>query len=236
ALLAEAYTDRAVQARERGEFDAAREAISRARVHTQDRRALDAIALSIDRAELGRNISAWFSGGSDRTLAQVAQDMERFKSLAGDSFATVRSQWEQASVNRLQALSTNPDAHNALLADLQSLLPDSRVLAGIQGLAQVPTLALEDLLGRWCDDKMELELTANQMRWDLGNRKVDYNVTKYDVNDEQIVVRWRQDNDTEVLFEFGRFSDAKDQMTQIRGRAANSDKWNDYNRRFRRCP
>jgi len=120
---------------------------------------------------------------------------------------------------------------------VQGLLPDSQRLMGLKPLVPKPTLALEDLLGRWCGDQMQMELTANRLRFDLGNRQqVAYDVNGYDVQDDQIVVRWQQDRNQEVLFEFGDFSAAKDQMVQLRGRAAGSSSWQNYNRKFRRCP
>ena len=120
---------------------------------------------------------------------------------------------------------------------MQNLLPDSERLSTLRPLVPKPTLALEDLFGRWCGDQMQMELSANRLRFDLGNRQqVAYDVKSYDVQEDQITVRWQQDRNQDVLFEFGGFSTAKDQMVQIRGRAVGSNTWQNYNRTFRRCP
>jgi serine/threonine protein kinase len=234
-MLAEAYAKRASAAVDRGEFDAARTAVATGLTYAADSQALMALRRSIDTAELRAGIASWFSGDTDRPATAVAADMQRFRTVSGDGFRAAEAEWEGMAKARLQRLQSDPGAYNALLTDLQTALPDSRVLAGITPLSLRPDLAVQDIFGNWCGPKIKLELSRNNLRFDLGNRKVDYPVTRYQLDDQLILVHWQQERSKEFVFEFGRFSDARDQMTQIRGREANSNQWQTYNRTFNRC-
>jgi len=234
-MLAEAYGGRASQALQRGDFGGARAAVTAGLAYAPNREALDSLMRSIDRAELQAGISAWFSGDRNVPATTVTQELERFRALSGEAFGSAREQWETVAMSRLDGLASDPAAYNALLQQLKLALPDSRALGRLEPLAPPPTLAVDDLLGNWCSDQsIRLELSRNQMRFDLGRQAVSYNVLGYDVGDDLISMRWQDQNKT-LVFEFGRFSDAKDRMTQIRGREIGSNSWQEYNRSFRRC-
>jgi hypothetical protein len=233
--LAVAYADRAQQALAAGKFAQARQALDSAATFAPNFDRIDTLRTDVDIAQLSRDLQSWFAGETAESTATVGANVERYQTLLPRAdFTSARDTWVLRVRDRLLALATEPEKHNALLADASTVLPDSALLASIMPI-QIPTLELADILGDWCDKETRLEFTPTSMRFDLGRQAISYDVNRYQVRDEVILVLWQQSRDQAVEFEFGRFSESKTEMIQIRGREAGKNNWQTYNRTFSRC-
>ncbi|MEM9622204.1 MAG: protein kinase [Pseudomonadota bacterium] len=105
----------------------------------------------------------------------------------------------------------------------------------IPKLAPTPVnLELADIAGRWCGENIRLAFTNDEMGFTVSNQNLLYPVVSYGFQQNLITVQWRNGR-AEMVFEFGDFSSDGSQMTQLRGRRADSGDWQAYNRRFERC-
>jgi hypothetical protein len=99
----------------------------------------------------------------------------------------------------------------------------------------IPQLASGDLLGRWCTEDLQIEFEQDRMVFTLNGGRANYPVSAYDVSGESILVNWSDRQLGPMIFEFGRFTDDREKMVQIRGRPADDETWRTYNRDFLRC-
>jgi hypothetical protein len=231
AALADAYASRAEEQLANEAFGDARQSVAEGLGFVSDWERLRKLGAAVTQAELHHGIVQWFDGNSRRSVAALREDIQRYRATTADQFAADRRTWAQRVRARLQRLTSDPDAHNALLADALALLPGSKLLTDIQPLQAPPLLVLADILGQWCGDDVELEFAEKRMQFSLGP---SYDVKSYAVGAELITVHW-QNRNQEVIFEFGGFSPSKSEMVQLRGRQAQSNDWQTYNRAFTRC-
>jgi hypothetical protein len=104
----------------------------------------------------------------------------------------------------------------------------------------IPAVATEitesQVFGDWCSDKVNLTLAANNFTFHLpGGASASYPVKHYDFGKETFTVQWSDKKRGTMETEFGKLSGDNRSLTQIRGRSVSENKWNDYNRPFRRC-
>ena len=113
--------------------------------------------------------------------------------------------------------------------------PDTaRPLVALPSLPEPMVLSAQDIFGRWCGDAIQLEFSQDRLRFLQPNR-ADYDINEYRAEEDILSVRWALGRRSEMVFEFGQFSDDRNAMTQIRGRAVGTANWQQYNRIFNRC-
>lgn len=223
---------------------------------------LESIGREAERLGLLAEISAWFSGTGTGTPDRVAGWLSRYRQMDPDGYATQEVAWASAAAEHLATLRSNREAHNRFLDQARMLLRDPGPLVGLNPLAppspaaeqQVPAevaslpeaateapdpaprLSERDLLGRWCaGEDIELEFEQRRMVFSFGGARADYRIREYDVNGDTIRVNWDDRQLGPMVFEFGRFTEARDRMVQLRGRQAAAGDWQTYNRDFLRC-
>lgn len=96
-------------------------------------------------------------------------------------------------------------------------------------------LTESSIVGNWCGDTIGLKLTRSEMKFKLSDgNTVAFRIQRYRVLEDSIWIYWKLKGHIAVT-EFGNFGDNLRTMVQVRGRYDADEKWNDYNRRFKRC-
>jgi hypothetical protein len=249
-----------------GNFDGARQLVATGLAIVPGHGALEELGREVDRLSLLAEISSWFNGAADQSVADLRPLIRRYRDMAPDDYANQEVAWAASAARRLTALTGDRDAYNRFLEDARSVLQQQGPLADLAMLppprpetrpaqpverpevaevpiqqppipetAALPQLSYDDLLGRWCADNIEIEFERRRMVFTLDGGQADYRISGYDVNGDTIHVNWDDRRLGPMIFEFGRFTEGKDRMVQLRGRPAAADDWQTYNRDFLRC-
>jgi len=101
----------------------------------------------------------------------------------------------------------------------------------------VPTQITEaQVFGKWCGDNVQLSLAADNLTYYLpGGTSASYAVRKYDFGPDTFTIEWSDKQRGAMETEFGGLASDNSSLVQLRGRSVAENKWNEYNRPFRRC-
>jgi len=264
-LLATEFADFAEASIARGRFPQAAEAIDKGISHDSANPRFAALQNRLEAARLEARIDDWVKNPREPELQQARTWLDQFVSLAPERFDTEQREWVETATARVNALRGDRARHNSTLALYQRLWPGESALARIEPIpappprkartttppvATVPKkrvdtrpkptapapLDRDTLMGKWCSDGVAIEFENSRFRFILdAGQEISYPVDNYTTLDNTLlVVNWRNQNRS-MQTEFGNFSDDRNIMVQIRGRASGGS-WQRYDRNFRRCP
>jgi hypothetical protein len=254
--LAAGYLRIARQRLDAGNLEGARQLVAGGLEVVPGHDALERLGVEADRLSLLSQISGWFSGKLTQSAANMRALTERYRQMNPDDYANQEVAWAASAAHYLATLTDDPGAYNQFLEDARSVLVDHGALADLAAIVPiepesqrervveqthvpddpaVPALSFNDLLGRWCAQNIEIEFERSRMVFILDSGRADYRISGYDVADDTIHVNWDDRQLGPMVFEFGQFTEAKDEMVQLRGRPAGNNNWQTYNRNFLRC-
>lgn len=102
----------------------------------------------------------------------------------------------------------------------------------------VARITEQQVLGNWCSDTVNLALKTNSFTFILpgGGGSVSYPIKQYDFAEETFSIEWTDKQRGAMETQFGNLASDNKSLVQLRGRSVSENKWNEYNRSFRRCP
>ncbi|MFT4563798.1 MAG: hypothetical protein ACI9BW_003558, partial [Gammaproteobacteria bacterium] len=129
-----------------------------------------------------------------------------------------------------------PDVRKA--APVVAPAPKPPVVAAAPKPAAPARITEQQVLGNWCSDTVGLTLKANSFTFVLpgGSGSVSYPIKQYNFAEKTFSIDWTDKQRGAMETQFGNLGSGNKTLVQIRGRSVSENKWNEYNRSFRRCP
>jgi len=95
----------------------------------------------------------------------------------------------------------------------------------------------QQVFGNWCSDEVNLTLAANNFTFYLpGGGSASYPIKRYEFAEDTFTIEWSDKQRGAMETQFGNLASDNSSLVQLRGRNISENKWNVYNRPFRRCP
>ncbi len=193
--------------------------------------------------QLAEHEAAAAAQRAEETEASAREEWLKTQRVAANEVA--QGWFEQTQTNVSERLAAEAAAQaeaGRLAAEAAAQAEAERQVAALIQQPDTPGSAAQirldaaAILGSWCSDNVQIELSRDSWEFRLpSGDQVSFNVRGYDVQSDAIWVHWIDQKKKKIVTEFGRFSEDSNQMVQIRGRLESSDVWHDYDRVFSRC-